>query len=338
MSSIRIFSRLQKVAGVRAIGTQRLTRNERKISNAFQSAIREVTAGLDRPESRPELIRALVSGDASQVVSTFNWAGFGERFSENRAVMLSQVQQSGAAEANVISNVFGRMSFDMTDSRAASWAASTAGRDVVQISVQLQNDIRNLVTNSFVNQIDPREIAGELSRKIGLFDRWATAVENQYQRNFNSFLSEGWNRSEAAEMARGLADRYRDRLIRVRSENIARTEVMSSANQGRYISWLQAGDQGVVNLDRMWKEWIAEADACEDCAEVDEETVPVMDSFSNGEDMPPFHPSCRCTAVMIDEADVDPSVVAEYGSQPADTSTDLSSSTNDTSSDNALSE
>lgn len=295
-------SKTQKAAnpGKRILGTSRLTKNERDIADNFMTAIRELTATVDTSA----LTRALGSGSINNAVRSFDWGQFGSRLSENRLALLAQVTESGKASAKELAPVIGNFAFDVTDARAVAWAASRSGEKVVEISQTLQNEIRGMITSSFANQIDPREIAKELELKVGLFDRWGNAVTNSYNKNYSEFLAQGMSPGEAERRATELADAYRDRLISARAENIARTEVMTAANQGRLMSWQQAGDKGLVDLDASMKQWIAEGSACDICEGADAEgPIPVNDDWEldNGDtvDMPPGHPSCRCTAVLI---------------------------------------
>lgn len=290
----------------RALGTNRLTSTERQVASTYREAVRGLTADLDTSL----LARALSSRSVGNAVQAFDWGQFGNVMSTNRLPLLQQIGQTGKAEAKALGDVIGRYAFDVTDPRATSWAAARSSELVVQVSDQVRNQIRGIITSSFANQIEPREVRLELQQTVGLFDRWATAVTNQYERNVTQFIGNGMSLSDAQTKAGVLADAYRDRLIEARASNIARTEIMTAANQGRAISWMQAGDAGLVDLSTAYKEWIAEGDACPDCEEVDGELVLVDDTFGNGEDMPPGHPSCRCTAVLVPADQADPSVLA----------------------------
>jgi hypothetical protein len=87
-------------------------------------------------------------------------------------------------------------------------------------------------------------------------------------------------------------------LTRRRAENIARTEAMTAANEGKYASWNQQVANGWASPDSV-KEWIEGRDPCEECAPLVGEIVPWDQPFSNGQMMPPKHPSCRCTARIL---------------------------------------
>lgn len=281
--------------GSRLLGTKRLTAVERRLTATLAESLRGLTADLDTTV----LARALSSRSVGSAIQAFDWTLFGERMSTTRLAMLQQIKETGIAEARSLGKIVGTYAFDVTDPRATAWAATRSGELIVGIGEQLRGEIRQLITSSFVNQIDPREIAREIPRQIGLFPRWAAAVENSYQRNLTSFLADGMGVLDAEGRAARLAEAYRDRLIDARSMMIARTEIMTAANEGRAISWAQAQDNGLVDLSNSSKEWIAEGDACEDCSIYDGEIVGANDDFSSDDGMPPAHPNCRCTAVLI---------------------------------------
>ena len=305
----------------RALGTNRLTASERAIVDTYREAVRGLTADLDTSA----LARALSSRNVGNAVQSFDWGQFGNVMSTNRLPLLQQISQTGAAEARSLGSVIGRYAFDVTDPRATSWAATRSGELVVQISEQIRGQIRGIITSSFVNQIEPREVRQQLQQTVGLFDRWSSAVTSQYERNVTQFLGNGMSLSDAQAKAGVLADSYRDRLITARAANIARTEIMTAANQGRLISWMQAGDRGLIDLSTAYKEWIAEDDACPECEEIVEVggVVPFDEQFENGEDMPPAHPSCRCTAVLVPADQVDVDVLAAQEAARSDRETSL---------------
>ena len=283
--------------GKRALGTARLTSTERQMSTIIGEAIRGLTADIDTEV----LSRALASRSVERVIGSFSWASFGDRMSTTRIPLLQQLRDTGVAEARSLTQVIGSFAFDVTDPRAVTWAAARSGDLVVGIGELVRSEIRGTITSAFINQIDAREVAASIPRTVGLFPRWANAVENSYQRNLLSLLADGLSPSAAASRAAELADAYRERLIDARSTMIARTETMTAANEGRFISWQQAGDRGLIDPANSSKEWLAEGDACEECSILDGEVVALNDDFSSDDGMPPAHPNCRCTAVLIPE-------------------------------------
>lgn len=279
----------------RPVGTERLTANERAMSRKIISSISELAQGANAQALRG----AVATGNVGAAIMSYDWGDFGTRMSQTRIEMLQQLRQTGAAELGSLRQVIGSIAFDTTDVRATAWAAARSGDLVVKTSEVIQQQVREAVTNAFVNGLDGREVERQLARQIGLFPRWANAVDRQFETNLAIFEKQGMSRSDAIEKAQRLADKYRGRLIEARANNIARTEIVSASNQGRYISWLQAADKGLIDPATAMKEWVAEADACPDCAEVDTELVGLEEDFSIGELMPPAHPSCRCSAVIV---------------------------------------
>jgi SPP1 gp7 family putative phage head morphogenesis protein len=84
-----------------------------------------------------------------------------------------------------------------------------------------------------------------------------------------------------------------------RAEKIARTETAMADVQGNKIGWREAG---VV----IGKQWIVDPDgACEDCASLDGEVVPLDSTFSGGRRDPPLHPHCECDLLPVLEDEED---------------------------------
>jgi SPP1 gp7 family putative phage head morphogenesis protein len=86
-----------------------------------------------------------------------------------------------------------------------------------------------------------------------------------------------------------------------RAELIARTEIMTAANEGQREAWDQAIEAGLLTGNEK-KEWIATGDAnvCPQCDELDGTVVGLDEEYPNdGGDGPPAHPDCRCTEGIV---------------------------------------
>ena len=181
--------------------------------------------------------------------------------------------------------------FDLTDPAAIAWAERRAGKLIVEIDKATRDAIRALVARALREGGNPRIVARSIKPLIGLHQRWAVAVLNYRLRLEKRGLS--GSRVEQATA------RYYQKLLRARSLNIARTEILRASNEGRRQAWVQAQRLGL--LPGAEKVWLAAGDACEVCAATDGQTVALDDEFSNAYgsfEMPPAHPSCRCTAVI----------------------------------------
>lgn len=109
-------------------------------------------------------------------------------------------------------------------------------------------------------------------------------------------LAQGVSRGEKIPSLASRISSVYDEAKGSRAIKIARTETISSSNQGA----LQAYDQsGVVER----KEWLAEGDACDECLPMQGQVVKLHASFSGGVDCPPLHPNCRCTILPVIEKD-----------------------------------
>lgn len=283
------------LAGRFLLENEDLLPNESKIADIIGTALEELRAGA----FGQSLMNALNAGNATNAIANLDWGKFGQTLSTMRLPLEQQLAASGKGEAKALGDVIGHMAFNVTDPRAVEWAATRAGEQVITFSQSVKDDIRGVITSAFVNQTDPREIAGMIDRQVGLFPRWATAVENRYQQSLTGFMASGMPYGDANDRAKALADAYRERLIDKRCQMIARTEVIRAANQGRATAWAQAVEAGLIDPATTTKEWVAEADACDECDTLNEEQVFMDDSFSTGDDMPPLHPNCRCSVVLV---------------------------------------
>lgn len=220
----------------------------------------------------------------------------------------SEVIAGGALGiADLPDGIKGTFRFDARDPRAMAWAQARGGALIRDLSDGARMQARSVIAQSVENGWTTAETADELQRTIGLHDRWARAVSNAWPREYDRLLSSGLSEAEAKRRATEFTDRYRQRLIRARAENIARTEVMQASNQGRWLSWAQGVEGGYVTSTAK-KKWLtgplvtrtpSRKQVCDVCRGLRDEVVPWDKPFSNGQMMPPAHPSCRCTAALV---------------------------------------
>lgn len=101
---------------------------------------------------------------------------------------------------------------------------------------------------------------------------------------------------------------YRDAYTH-RSRLIARTEVQFAQNFGRYNGWQQAIDDGLIDVEKAGKQWKIGPElsrrgkrVCPTCRPLSGVIVRINEPFDTLHGpvmMPPMHPACRCTAVLI---------------------------------------
>lgn len=129
-----------------------------------------------------------------------------------------------------------------------------------------------------------------------------------------------WAKEHAAELAKGISETTRELIAdavsravagegidaayddileavgsEARADMIARTEVMTAANEGQREGWEQAIDAGLLP-DTARRVWIETSEACSECKDLDGEEAEMDGEYPNdGGDGPPLHPNCRCT-------------------------------------------
>jgi hypothetical protein len=190
-------------------------------------------------------------------------------------------------------------SFDITNPEAVTWIRAHAAELVADVTDETRMAIRALVQRSFQEGIAPRKLARMIREHIGLTRVHSNALFN-YQNSLEEAITEG---SQAAfDRAPKLFQRYHDRLLRYRANNIARTETITASAEGQKQLWSQMEGQGFLDKDDGYKAWLVTRDErlCPICAPIPTMNGPIprKDAFKTprGDMMgPPAHPQCRCS-------------------------------------------
>lgn len=189
--------------------------------------------------------------------------------------------------------------FNYTDPRATLWATTRAGALVTAVDASTRDSIRQIIARAFTDQVTVRETAKILRNVVGLHPRWANAVYDYRDRLIDQYEEEGLTTARATARADEMSGKYRTTLVRARANMIARTEILEAENRGRYLGWTQAWEEGLVD-GATQKMWItAPRDVCDICLDLQGQIVNWNSPFTNGDLMPPAHPNCRCTSVLI---------------------------------------
>ena len=224
--------------------------------------------------------------------------------------MTEEILRAGRAQASEYAqrNLIGYR-FDVTDERAFQWARNRAGELISNITDEVRSKVSSVTMRVLDGEISMRDARNEISRNVGLHERWQDAVDNSYERTLENLIESGIDPEEAEIMAQQIADNYAQRLIKSRASNIARTEVATAQNQGRYIHWQQLAETGVIDPSTAVKEWrtapefvSSKTDVCPICEPMNGVRAPLWAEFAEvGVVMPPAHPNCRCRAVLVVE-------------------------------------
>ncbi len=181
-----------------------------------------------------------------------------------------------------------------TMKRAEEWASKHSA-ELIKANIETVNAIRATVTRSFAKGIAPYELAHQLERVVGLTQQHANAVVNMHEGLLNAGVSKG----QAAKRA----NEYAKRLKAQRCRNIARTETVRAATQGRNDFWRTLQSEGLVSTTAL-RRWIKSGleTTCNVCNALDGQFAGVDGQFTTAAHGsftgPPAHPSCRCVDVL----------------------------------------
>jgi GNAT superfamily N-acetyltransferase len=194
--------------------------------------------------------------------------------------------------------------FRFVSQRATDYASTRSATLVRQIDESNRLAIREVISRAFTEPRTVDETARTLRQIVGLHPRWARAVERFNEKNLVRLVREGMSSRQAQETANAMTERYRKKLIRRRAEMIARTEIQQAQNYARQTSWEATESLGLVDprSEKELRTALATSrygPPCDECAPLNGSRVPWNGVFENGKSMPPFHPNCRCTAVLI---------------------------------------
>jgi hypothetical protein len=199
---------------------------------------------------------------------------------------------------------FQQLNLQFIDPRAVEYARMRAADLVTSIDDANRLAIRYIITDSVAQGRTALETAALLEKVIGLHPRWARAVVNFDRNTYQSLLSQGMKGPAARSQTDALAARYRDTLIRRRAEMIARTEIQTAQNMARQSAWDAGFRTGYVD-PASTKRWMVAPSGsrrgapCDVCAGLNKMEVQWNQAFPTGHIMPPAHPHCRCTAVLV---------------------------------------
>lgn len=286
-----------------------LSAREREIYESVRQAVAALTQNADTA-----FVRRLVAEGVDQVLNGISLGSFISELQPMVDALSSEVVARGAAHVKDLPLQMGaKMRFDYLDPRAVQWAQQRAGELITTVVDDQRATIRNVIAQGVQDQITVNEMAKNVRDVVGLPESWAQAVPKARMREYAKLIKDGVAPNTASSKADAVAEKYKQRLVNARAKTIARTEIMTASNQGRWLSWAQTTEQGFIPKNAK-KEWISapgfgpKPKLCEVCADLNGVTTSWDKPFP-GTDvmMPPQHPNCRCTAVIVpfDMADLE---------------------------------
>jgi SPP1 gp7 family putative phage head morphogenesis protein len=278
-----------------------LTKREKEIYTIYSNAFKGVRNQLGDQKVLRDIMDALRTNSASGVNNAINWRTFLESLNNTAPALAAQMVEVANLHSKVLpKKVQYQYNFESKDPRAIAWAQTQAGKRIQGITLETQQAVADLIADGLRTKLSRDEIVAQLKQTVGLDKRQSKALGNFYMKRLEKYLEDGLTYEEAAAKAEKNGVRYRDKLLRQRAIRIARTEISSAANAGRYLSWEEANARGLLPPDSK-KRWLTNIDerTCPICQPLNGTLIPWQGTFSTGDIMPPAHPNCRCTSVIV---------------------------------------
>lgn len=293
----------------------KLNKYEQEIFDIYSKALSAMPKDLDNAQVIRAVREAVEAGNPMDGAIAFQWRDFITSLDKT----VPKLAQQLAASANISASSLPKKiqiasSFTGKDPRAIAWAQQRAGARILGITKETQKAVAETIARSLKTQLKREEVIDSISKIVGLDSRQARALGNFYEKNLNLMIEDGLPYEKAVKVVTKLSKEYRERLLIQRATRIARTETLAAANAGRMLSWSEADAQGLlpVGSEKRWKTATDER-TCSICGPLHNTTVGWESSFPTGDIMPPNHPNCRCTAVIVPaEATFEKSVEKRY--------------------------
>jgi len=304
-------------------GLVRIGKTEREDAEARSRAVEAATARFE-PAIKKGLLQAfallstdiasarflarLAEGDVDGAMETLSVAKAREVLVNTLGDAMFSSIRSGGRVVEALDTI--DMTFEAEHFRIVRMAENHTYSLVQNIELDTRAMLRRVIREAVDEGLNPRVAAKGIRPLVGLLDKHATAVTT-FHRNL---LSTGVKRVKADEAAA----RYAGRLLKYRTEMIARTEMMWSANTTQVEYWRQLQHAGWIGTEAQMV-WATTDDdrLCEQCAPMDGEVVETLyEPFTSsvlglpGEELrprpqgdvlidhPPLHPMCRCILVL----------------------------------------
>ena len=160
--------------------------------------------------------------------------------------------------------------------------SDAATKDVAEAAAVASDELEALLS-----QANARAVAYAAQRAGELVTEIDETTRADIRELVGKGVEEGWTNDE---FSANLSESFT--FDGARSDMIARTETAFAENRGTIEGWKASG---LVE----GKQWLADDEACDDCAELDGEEVGIDEDFSSGDDGPPAHPNCECTLIAV---------------------------------------
>lgn len=277
------------------VSRRQLIRQVEKLEPAMAREFRRAIEGIRSQAVLNLIAELIDAGEIDAVTSALgiDAARFSQLAERLREAYVTGAKQ-GAEELPALTTGVGRrrmrvaFAFDLQNSAVQAWLSANGGRLITAIVADQRRLIMEVIRAGVAAGQGPRETALDLVGRIGASGRRAgglvglTADQAQYVTNARAALASGdpgqmrgyferklrdkrfdgivqraINAGKPVALAdiQKIVDRYADRLLKARGDNIARTEAIGAFNAAREEAFRQAIATGALqsqNVDGVW--------------------------------------------------------------------------------------
>jgi hypothetical protein len=253
---------------------------------------------MDQGLMKQHTMDMIAARSADGVEASLPWSDLIQHLGQTVTPMATQVGRTISSEIGKIGDAKAKLAFGNIDALSAKYAQEQSGQLIRNITDSQRATIRGILGTALNGDYTTAQAAAKIRQGIGLHPAWAQAVQNYRDRMLRAPVPKGFSPGRWATTIDARTERYQQRLVSRRAQNIARTEIMTAENTGRYATWAQSIGNG-MNSPASRKEWSAGPGACPQCTGLAGEIVQWDQSFSSGDNMPPAHTNCRCSAELV---------------------------------------
>jgi SPP1 gp7 family putative phage head morphogenesis protein len=294
-----------------------LTAYEKKLLQTYIDGLKKLNIATNDPAVMARIMEQVRAGNPLSAANLVPWETFTQSLDETVSLVAAQMATSASLAVTQLPKYIDfKMKFDLTDPRAIAYAQVRSGASIRQINEYSRQAVAKIIQDGLRSNLSMEMVQTQIQKVVGLDGRQATALSKFYESTIEEGRKKGLSYQDAVAKAEKLGNQYRDRLWKQRAARIARTEIATAANEGRALAWQEADQAGLIP-DGTKKRWITALDerTCPECSELNNQEVDWQGVFSTGNEMPPAHVNCRCSAVILPgEPSAKPrSETTEYG-------------------------
>ena len=271
-----------------------LTPHEREVARIIRNASTDMQTAI----TTEPVQTALGNQNVEQVVQALPWDATAQTISQTALVF-------GQVTRNAIGNGFPKVGFkgrfDFTDPRSIKYAEEQAAKLVTNMTAQMQEVVRRVITQAFNDRRTVWDTAEELQSVINLTARQEVTLSKFAEMNRARLMQEGVSGRKLELKMKQLVGEQTKRMIEQRSKVIARNEILTAENNGRFLGFEQSIEDGWSSPTSV-KRWSTSTDerTCSICMPMNGASVQWNESFPNGVYMPPAHIMCRCSITLLE--------------------------------------